>query len=193
MSETLNEPSTVTYAIDGQDRLIHVDESWSAFAESNEGGRTLRPESVIGRSLWEYIRDPQLQMCYKRLLEIVRGSDRPLDFEFRCDSPLFQRHMRMTMRRENNECVTFECSTEQTIRQKAIVRIAAGSSVGKSCKRCSLCNLFQIEEDVWGEADELVQRCKVMNRPTPPTIIWTVCPGCRDRMSTLAASRSQSA
>ncbi|MEO1528701.1 MAG: PAS domain-containing protein [Planctomycetota bacterium] len=185
MSETAKEPATVTYAIDAQDRLMRVDESWATFAESNEGGRTLRPETVIGRSLWDFVRDPQLQLCYRQLLDVVRSGDEPVEFEFRCDSPLMQRHMRMTMRSEPDGCVGFVCTTEQTIPQQRILKLANAAIAGESCRRCSLCNLFHLGEERWGEVDELIQHCNVMNRAVPPTVIWTVCEPCRDRMSAL--------
>ncbi|OYP35174.1 hypothetical protein [Rhodopirellula sp. MGV] len=177
---------TVRYAIDKHDRLLDVNEEWGEFANSNEAGTTLHPDSVIGKPLWNYIRDPSLQSIYRRLLCLVRDSGKPVEFPFRCDSPLFRRYMCMTILTREDGNVLFISQTQRVVkRTEQEIRLTRAFQGFQPIRQCSMCNLFKIRDGEWAEADVLVLESKVLAADQPATVIWGICEHCRDKMAAL--------
>lgn len=79
----------VSYTIDAEDKITHVNEAFWSFAPAN--GWTPEPGAVLGRLIWDFIDGEGLGFLYRRLHDIVRQDERPLGFTARCDSPLHKR------------------------------------------------------------------------------------------------------
>ena len=83
----------VIYTIDINNKFSSTSSGWADFAELNDGMFLI---DVVGKSLWDFIRDPGSELLYKALLQEVRYSDHnSLSFPFRCDGPTEKRWMRM--------------------------------------------------------------------------------------------------
>lgn len=114
MTTDANQYPPLNYAIDHEDRLVHVDKAWIRFAEENDAGSSLGPDSVIGQSLWNFVRVATLQSIYRQLIEAVCSSRHQLEFDFRCDSPEMRRYMHVTMIPRGENVVQF-CSQMKAI------------------------------------------------------------------------------
>lgn len=166
---------SLVYAIDKDDRLIEVNDQWETFAEENEGGATLRPENVVGRSIWDYVRGQSLQKIYRSLIEKVRVEKKSVEFDYRCDSPKFKRFMALTIEPWRDGIVKFTSRTKRIERIEDPVRFIVPTG-GRVTRRCSVCNRFGVS-DRWLEVDELVREGQLdSNRPI--SIAWTVCKPC---------------
>lgn len=174
------EPTAVVYAIDANDRIIEVDNAWVEFAEQNEAGERLRPDSVIGTLLWDHVRQPALQDLYKRLVSAVRSKQTKAEFRFRCDSPNFRRFMRMTIQPGGDGSVVFVSRTERVERverRREDLRTVAAFSGQTSIVQCSVCNRYRSGVS-WHEAEEFVHSAQPMDSERPMTQIWSVCEEC---------------
>ncbi len=175
----------VTYAIDGQDRITEVGDDWGTFAHENEGADRLRPESVVGESLWRYIRGATLVELYKAIFAQVRRSGEAVDFRFRCDSPAFQRRMRMRVEPLDNGLLGFCSETLAVTPRDAPLSAHAYDAGFGVLKRCSLCNLFELSDGDWTDAVTAVQHDAVLDRHGRIQIVWTVCPDCRNEFRSM--------
>ena len=90
------------YRVDATDRINWVDSWWLAFAREN-GAPELTADSVIGRSLWDFVSGADTRRLFKAIHERVRSSGAPVVLPFRCDSPSLRRHMRLTISREESQ------------------------------------------------------------------------------------------
>ncbi|MCC9603240.1 PAS domain-containing protein [Stieleria sp. JC731] len=180
----------VQYAIDKEDCLLDLNDQWTEFAVSNDAGAKLRPESVIGKPIWDYIRDPDLQTIYQRLIAQVRKHGFEIVFPFRCDSPLFRRYMRMSMSKRDDGSILFVSRTEEIVkRSESEIRVGRAYSGSRIVRQCSMCNLFQLSDKTWGEADQLVLQDNTLAGNAQPSLIWGVCEPCRTRMKQVHEER----
>jgi hypothetical protein len=176
----------VTYAIDNNDCIVEVGEDWGAFAQENEGADRLKPESVVGESLWTYIRGATLVELYKAIFAQVRRSGQAVDFRFRCDSPAFQRRMQMRVEPLGKGLLGFRSDTLTVTPREASLSAHAYDAGFGVLKRCSICNLFELSDGDWTDAVTAVQHDAVLDRHGRIQIVWTVCPNCRKELRAMA-------
>jgi len=88
----------VAYLTDPEATILAVGQpGWSLFAADN-GAPWLTAEAVIGTSLFAALHDDTLRDTYRRLhAAVVTGRRSETVFEYRCDSPIAERHMRMSI------------------------------------------------------------------------------------------------
>lgn len=185
-ADTLRPLHRVTYAIDQNDCIVDVGEDWGTFAEENEGADRLKPESVVGESLWRYVRGATLVELYKAIFAQVRRSGEAVDFHFRCDSPAFQRRMQMRVEPLDKGLIGFRSDTlSVTAREVPLSAHAYDAGFGV-LKRCSICNLFELSDGDWTDAVTAVQHDAVLDRHGRIQIVWTVCPNCRKELRAMA-------
>lgn len=89
-------PGDVEYTVSASDTIIAVNDEWTAFAASNDGGALL-PPTILGRSLWDFIADRTTILIYRRLFERIRAGAEPVRFGFRCDAPALRRWLEMSI------------------------------------------------------------------------------------------------
>ncbi len=171
---------TIVYAIDGNDHLLKVGEGWREFAVENDGIATLYPESVIGNSLWDYIKGDSLKQIYRELIGRVRGRDRSIEFEYRCDSPKLKRFMQMQIvGNVTDETVTFFSGTLKVEPQTYILQWSAAHRGDQQLKRCSICNLIQTPNMQWEELETALRDHQLLNCDRDIRLVWGVCELCR--------------
>jgi len=168
-----DEPPSVVYAIDADDVLMDVDDNWFRFAELNGGGLRLHPKSVIGKSIWDFIRDDTLQKIYRSLIRRARTQRDAIEFGFRCDSPQFRQYMHMRIKATADGVVRFVSTTRRVEQRSEGPRVTAAFSGSKSVIRCSICNLYRTSSGRWTEAVELLQQDAVLDQDRRATIFWS--------------------
>jgi hypothetical protein len=71
--------------------------NWTAFAVEN-GAPGLQLGALIGQNLFDHIHGERVRETYRRLARRVLERERPhVNFSYRCDGPLVERQMRMTI------------------------------------------------------------------------------------------------
>ncbi len=85
------------YLVDTQGTVVAVGSpAWDAFAGENAGEEIIG--EVVGRDLFEQIAGRDVQATYRRMHEaLVSGRRREITFDYRCDAPDTERHMRMSL------------------------------------------------------------------------------------------------
>lgn len=169
----------VVYAIDRDDHLVEVDENWLEFAVQNAAPVNLRPENVLGTSLWSHIRDETLRAMYEHLIRTVRESGESAEFDFRCDSPLLRRYMRMTVSPLPADAIQFVSTTMKTAKRDAGLTARAAFAGNRHVIRCSVCNLFRLNDGSWSEVKALLEEDRILDDDQRLKEIWSVCSKCR--------------
>ncbi|QDU37480.1 hypothetical protein Mal4_17940 [Maioricimonas rarisocia] len=172
----------VIYAIDADDQLVELSSSWEAFAQKNDGGVGLHPRSVLGQSLWSYVRGRSLQTLYHDMIAAVRRTGRTCEFRFRCDSPVLRRYMHMRVDSMPDRHVQFRSCNFRVERRDVPLYVQAVSTGDHHLQRCSICNLFELPDGAWSDAADAVTRGQAMNQDRPLRIIWSVCEPCRETL-----------
>ena len=88
----------IAYIVDADGTILDVGQkSWTEFARQN-GSADWNGRSMIGRSLFAMIDGPEVREIQRSLHErVYRGEGNHVTYEFRCDAPDAERHMRMSM------------------------------------------------------------------------------------------------
>lgn len=178
------------YVIDPADRVVSFDAAWVAFAEANSAPRL--PLRALGQSLWTFIADPSVRELSRTLLAGVRATGRRMTIPFRCDSPVVERFMTLTIGPGNGPRGTLAfCAS--LLREKAhgpraaalhaSVVAGAGAASGAEVDvlapplvMCSWCK--RVDVDGWCEVDEAIaRRADLLSNPAP-SITHGICPDC---------------
>lgn len=175
------------YCIDSDDVITEVDQGWITFALHNDGESCL-PDRVIGRSIWDYIRDPTLRSLYSELFNHVRSRGRAASFPFRCDSPTEQRFQRMFVEKHGDE-IRVRSVIERTETVEPVPRILAASPGQDLLKRCSICLDIEVEGLWFSLPDALAEGA--LGRPERDiAMVHSVCEPCRSGILRSAADSS---
>jgi hypothetical protein len=166
------------YRIDEADRLVWVDALWLAFAQEN-GAAELTEESVLGRSLWDYVAGDEIRRLYMEINGRVRLTGRSVILPFRCDSPTLQRHMRMTITRGDAGQLLYESLLVRTRSQRHLgVLDSARARSASFLTVCSCCKKALLETVGWLDLEDIAVRLGLFEMQKAPTLRHTVCPTC---------------
>ena len=105
-----DEVDRVTYVVDANDLITEVGGGWTDFCLANDAP-DLVPPRVVGRSLWDFIRDPDTRDLYQDLMRRVRANLRPVAYTMRCDSADRKRSLHMTVEPLPDRGVRFDSRT----------------------------------------------------------------------------------
>jgi hypothetical protein len=87
--------TSIDYDIDGDDTIVRVNDGFWRFARENHG--VLEESAVLGANLFRFVDGPLTAGVYRALHRFVRGTEMPLRFPYRWDSPDRLRFMGMTI------------------------------------------------------------------------------------------------
>jgi hypothetical protein len=167
----------ISYVLDGNDRLVSLCGGWLEFAVRNHG-EGLTPESVAGRSLWEFIADEPTRELYEAILARVR-SGTETDLILRCDAPEERRLIEMIVTREPDGMVKFRTvllaskpRVAQRLFEKTTPRTARHVLV------CSWCDKVNVDVDKWFEVEAAMEYLHLTDEVELPIIEPVVCPEC---------------
>lgn len=183
-----NSLESVEFEIDGNNVITATGALWSAFALTNDAPQ-LAGEAVIGKSLLQFISGESSRNLMRNLLEAARQSRKPVELDYRCDSPELRRQMRMRLEPLDHgflRCSNLLLKTEA--RAAPIHFVCAKQRARDTLIRCSICNRIKNRER-WMEADHL----KAARHALTLKVTYGVCPDCSCRLQQLAdASASAS-
>jgi hypothetical protein len=184
MIQDSHSSARIVYEVDGDDRLCALNPAWAEFAEAN-GATGLIPEQVLGQSLWSFIVGEETATLYRSLLEVLRRTQRPITFHYRCDSPDMRRFMCMTVTATGQRHIVFESvlvRAEQ--RDRAVHLHYAGIAANPMALRCSMCNRLKFG-GVWMDVAEAFRQGEVLNTEIALRIAYTICPSCGDTIKSM--------
>ncbi len=172
----------VIYHVDAHDRLVEMNEAWSAFASENEGAHLL-PPGIHGRSLWDFVSGPTTQEIYRELLARVRASGRPFRFRLRCDSPDLRRLLSMTLSAPRAPKVRFEVRTVEIQPRPAVPLLDPQVPRASRClASCSWCKRISVPGEGWLEVEKAVWALGLFEQSVLPALSHGACPQCHRTM-----------
>lgn len=161
--------------------MAAVSESWETFAKAN-GGAAAVSAQVLGRPIWDFIRDRNVRQLYRHLVERARGG-RPLEFRYRCDSPTERRVFVMRIRATADGGIEFSSELLSATPRPPVGLLAAEAVRSLAAVRvCSWCQRIAVGPDEWVEAEVAVDRLELLHSETLPALTHGICPACYDRM-----------
>ncbi len=170
--------SKLSYGIDARDRLESIDATWCDFANKN-GGEELAGESVLGKSLWDFISDQETAHLYKVLVSKVRRTGETLALPFRCDSPEFRRYLQLKMSPSANGGVQFVSETLREEQRRPIQLLNGhGDPQSSFLIICSWCKRIEITSG-WVEAEFAIAVLGLFDESLMPQLSHAMCPDCR--------------
>jgi hypothetical protein len=118
---------------------------WEDFWKDNGGNPD--PVSVVGRDITEFFSEGQVRDVYRKLfLDVARSARRAVKINYRCDSPVLRRAMRLTVTAvptaAKPEYLLYQSTTLDVEQRPAIPLFSAptgtsGSDVVKVCAVCA--------------------------------------------------------
>ncbi|MFN6963441.1 MAG: PAS domain-containing protein [Pyrinomonadaceae bacterium] len=176
---------TVKYRIGKDDRLSFVNEAGRAFALENDAPE-LAGGDLVGRSLWDFIADPETREVYRMILARVRAG-RTVELDVRCDAPDVSRLLRLAIRRHDDDEIEFECSTLAVAprpREASLIDRGARRARDWVVIVCSWCKRVQTPRTgQWVEIDDAVRDLGLLAREVLPGLSHGICRSCRERVS----------
>ena len=173
------------HKVDSADVLVWVNEVWLAFAQEN-GAAGLIEESILGRSLWDFVSGDELRGLYMEVHSRVRSSGIPAVLPFRCDSPTLQRHMRLTITREDAGQLAYDSLLVRAVAQRHLEVLDSERQRSNAMLTiCSCCKRALLEPLGWLEVEDVSVRLGLFETQEVPELRHAVCPECAD---TLAAA-----
>lgn len=171
----------IRYWIDAQDRVVRVNDEWAKFAEENQGGRVGPAAGILGQILWSFIEDPSLCNLYREMVALAREG-RPIEFNFRCDSPCFRRVFRMRISTEKTGEVEFASTLESEDPREAVPLLDCRQPRNAQFLRmCSWCERVEVHGQ-WLPVEAAVVALGLMTAATIPAITHTICDDCHAKM-----------
>jgi len=165
----------INFWLNAQDQIVSVGRDWERCANEN-GGHELTCSRIIGRPLLEFVSGKVTRTFVQSLLQLARDSVKPIELDYRCDSPLLRRYTRMRVVSDASGGVLFSHQTLRTEKRSCPVRIALASQRGHHTPiRCSMCNRVKLA-NAWLEPEHHLQS----GAPDSPQlwVIYGICNAC---------------
>jgi hypothetical protein len=173
---------TYRYSVDADDVLVWADEWWIAFAQEN-GASQLVKKSFLGRPLWDFVAGEEICQLYAAIHARVRISGKRVVLPFRCDSPSLQRHMRLTITREDSGQLLYESVLLRALPQRYLGVLDSNLPRSNAfLTLCSCCKQALLEPSGWIDIEDIAVRLKLLESQSVPELRQTICPTCVDTM-----------
>ncbi len=170
------------HRIDGEDKIIHVNDDWLAFAVENDTPGLTR-EAVLNKPLFDFIEGRETRYVFRELFAKVRRELAPVTIPFRCDSTDCIRVMEMDVLPLMDEQIQFNC---RLIRQEAREPIALldpeAERSGQLLVVCSWCKKVLVPDKGWLEMEDAVRELDFFGEKKPPRITHEICQPCNARV-----------
>lgn len=169
----LNGANTLQYEVDCDDSIVSVDDSWLAFASSNQAPE-LSVKNVIGKSLIDFVSGNISRQFWLGILHIARNSTVPICIEYRCDSPKSKRFMRLEITHLGEGRLRFISTLLRDVDRPVTVHFQRARERNRhTLVRCSMCNRI-LYRGTWIEAEEMYPSAESITLQ----VIYGVCPDC---------------
>jgi hypothetical protein len=173
------------YRVDTSDVIVWVDPLWLAFAKEN-GAIDLTEEAVVGRSLWDFVAGAETQQLFLGLHERIRSTGKTMVLPFRCDSPSLQRHMRLTITREEHGRLHYDSLLVRAVPQRPLGLLEKSRPRShETLMMCSCCKRALLERVGWLDLEDISVRLHLFEAEEVPALRHTVCPTCAKSLDML--------
>ncbi|MBF0217981.1 MAG: hypothetical protein HQL49_00415 [Gammaproteobacteria bacterium] len=169
----------VEFNLNEQNIIVSVGGEWDQFALANNAPE-LVGEQVIGLSVLDFVSGNVTRQFLQSLLQLVRSGSRPIELEYRCDSPLEKRFMKMHVSLTLSGQVRFINSTLRIEHRDQACHISKSVQRGKNTNiRCSICNLIKSSHD-WLEPEKI----SAFNTQahTGLQVVYGICDSCAQQL-----------
>jgi len=142
------------------------------------------PEQILGRSLWDFIAGAQTRHIYKVLFEKVRSDQRVVTVDFRCDSPILRRFMKLTISPQMVSQLELESRIIREETRVFSVRFLeqANSGVTTLLPMCSWCKRVKLDKGVWVEAEAARAKMRLFYGHDLPKLPQGICEECKEKI-----------
>jgi hypothetical protein len=173
----------IEYEIDGLNRIATVNRAWFDEAQTS-GDKRLADESVVGRDLWDLIRDGSARHLYEAMISRARARAQPVGFRFRCDTPDLRRLLHMAVTPRESGHVAFEVRLVESQPRESVELLRVGRAPSDALIRmCSWCKRVPLPGGVWVEVEQALEAMHLFEASGPlPAITHGICPECMDKM-----------
>lgn len=168
--------------IDGDDRIVFVNDEWVAFALENDTLELTR-DRVLHTNLFAFITNLEVRELYRTMLMRVRLDGIRAAFSFRCDSPSIRRFMHMEIYRTESDEVEFKSRiVKQETRDPVPILLSSPSPDEDLIVMCSWCKKVKTDPDDWREIEEAIDLLKLFSETAPPPLSHGLCATCQTRI-----------
>lgn len=168
----------VCYRVDALDRVTTVSDGWVR-ALRDTGKDALAPSDVIGRPLWDLIKDPTVQHLYRSVMARARSGLPIPPFSFRCDTPDRQQMMRMEIRADETDAVSFEVRVVASQARLPLALLLSETPRSQQVvKMCAWCQRVALPDARWVEVEEAVDVLAFLDAVPVPIVSHGICPAC---------------
>jgi len=172
----------ILYRIDERDRIAYVNAQWDQAAAAS-GAESVRGDTIVGKDLWRCITDSQVRSLYAQMIKHAREG-RPMEFNYRCDTPDARRTYVMKIRQTVGREIEF---SSQLLRYepRATVNLLQASqprSEDQFVLVCSWCELVALPSGEWVAVEQAVSELKLMEGDTMPQLTHGICEACAKEM-----------
>ena len=172
-----SQSSPVVYELDANNTLVRVNREWDLFADAN-GSPEVFGRAVLGRNIDDFISDKTTRDLYQQIFTKVRETQKPVSFDYRCDSPKVMRFITMTVTpgREGHVLCTNSTTEIRPVKQTNIP-VPASPSMPRAVPRCSVCTKVKWD-DVWMPVDEAFTKGLELDDGARFSVYYQICPTC---------------
>ena len=170
------------YVIDANDVITHVNPSWKAFAEENDGGDLAH--RVVGSWLWQHLAGMEVKNLFRVLLERVREAQESVRVPFRCDAPDLRRDMMLEVTPLSDGGLRFSSWTVKASGRPPVLLLDAKrvSDPDRMLSMCAWCKRIRGGSESWLELEEAVSELGLFRSGPLPKITHGVCRDCRHQV-----------
>ncbi len=167
------------YVIDQHGQIVSVSDTWSLVALDNGSADDLKPDDIIGRSLFDFMSDEHCKELYKALIRKVQITGEPSSFPFRCDTPTRRRLMdlRITKTPENQLEFEAELLIDDERPEPCMLLDADRPSSDEEVTICSWCKFVNVGDN-WFEVEDAMKALGLTNESLLPKLKHAVCEQC---------------
>ena len=166
------------YRLNARDEIIFVNDEWYDFAREN-GAQELDRQSVLQKSLWDFIDNAETRHLFEIILTKVRTEGRPKVIPYRCDTPGLRRFMELEVRLAEDGMVEFRSRIVREERRESVrlMELDVERSDELLCM-CSWCKRVSLPEARWVEVEEAVEELRLFEATILPKVSHGICPAC---------------
>ena len=168
-----------TYRLDGGDTIVALSDNWHAFAVSNDWGAEVAADAIVGRKLWDFIRDPETRHVYAELFKRVRDGQPPRAIPFRCDSPQERRYLELLIEALPDGGLAITSRILRTESRSHVSLLDAGTArSAELITICSMCKKIKVSAERWAEIEDGLGQLKLFEGGEMPQLSHGLCGAC---------------
>lgn len=168
------------HEVDAGDRIVSVNPGWLEFARQASASE-LTDESLIGRSLYDFIAGEETKRLYRMLLARVRQARREVRVPFRCDDARVRRFMELRIAPGHRGRVEF---TGRLLREEKRANVPlfdpTTTRSRESLQVCTWCKKVRAADGQWLEVEDAIARLGLFEAKQMPSVLHHVCAECEN-------------